>query len=226
MSPAAFPAFRAALFDLDGTLVRTFIDFAGLRGDLLELARENGLPPVFSERDDILEIADGIRSVGGATLYNEALRRIVRREEAGCENPEIVEGASHLLTTLRKKGRVPVAVVTRNCRTVSDRLLTRMDLPCDLLVAREDTLEYKPHPEPLLYACRALGVAPSECIMTGDLWADIAAGRAAGVAATIGVRWSYLPADRFARCAPDFEVSSLREASRLILGAAKSVSSE
>jgi phosphoglycolate phosphatase len=44
----------------------------------------------------------------------------------------------------------------------------------------------KPHPEPLLYAAKAMGVQPSECLMIGDTTIDVRTGLAAG-AQTVGV---------------------------------------
>ena len=217
----SFPAYRAALFDLDGTLTRTFIDFEAMRGDLRRLADAADLTDAIARTDDILEIAARLGALGGAKLYVEAMRLLERREQEGCARPEPIEGAIELLRQLRDERGIPVAIITRNCRAVSEDLLRRMNLPHDLLIAREDTQEFKPHPEPLLRACRALAISPSETFMAGDLWADIAAGRAAQVAATIGIRWPYLPVDRFARCPPDFEVTSLIEASSLILGRVK-----
>lgn len=216
MPNVLFPAYRAVLFDLDGTLVRTFIDFPAMRDDLRQLAKERGIADDLNGTDDILEMAARLGQTGGDALYAEAMRLLIAREEEGCANPEPIEGASELLRHLREERSVKIAIITRNCRAVSAKLLRRMDLSHDLLIAREDTAEFKPHPAPLLLACKILDVPPAESLMVGDLWADIAAGRAAPVAATIGIRWPYLPADRFARCPPDYEVESLTEASSLM----------
>jgi phosphoglycolate phosphatase-like HAD superfamily hydrolase len=44
----------------------------------------------------------------------------------------------------------------------------------------------KPHPEPLLFAAREMGVQPEECLMIGDTTIDIRTGKSAG-AQTVGV---------------------------------------
>jgi phosphoglycolate phosphatase-like HAD superfamily hydrolase len=93
----------------------------------------------------------------------------------------------------------------------------RFDLPHDLLIAREDTVRFKPDPEPLLRALNAFGVAPENAVMVGDLWPDIAAGRACGVALTVGIQWPHDPPGRFMRCPPDVEVASLGEAAAVLL---------
>jgi phosphoglycolate phosphatase-like HAD superfamily hydrolase len=211
------PDYSAVLFDLDGTLVRTFIDFPAMREDMHYLARKRNQEAAVGDTDDILEMAARLREHGGESLYAEAMRWLIQREEEGCANPERIDGASELLYLLRDKLGVKVAIITRNCRSVSEKLLERMNLPHDLLVAREDTAEFKPHPEPVLRACRNFLTPPSKAIMVGDLWADIASGSAAGVASTIGIRWPYLPKDRFDRCPPDFLVESLLDVSLLLI---------
>ncbi len=220
MSP---PDLDAALFDLDGTLVRTFIDFPALLGAVRAVAENHGAGDATQSEIDVLQVvATGTaflnaHKVGSGALFaRDAFAVIEQREADGCAHPEAVDGATELLDTLRARG-VRVAVITRNCRRVSEDLIARMGLRTDLLIAREDTREFKPHPAPILQACADLGVAPERCAMTGDLWADIASGRAAGVGVTVGIQWAHDPPDRFARAAPDYVVGSLQEAARLLV---------
>jgi phosphoglycolate phosphatase len=218
------PPIRAALFDLDGTLVRTFIDFPAMRRDVLALAERWGAADAVVGETDILEIvAKTAAAVGpddGRRARAEAYALLEEREREGCARPEPVVGAADLLRRLRGEHRTPVAVITRNARAVAEELIAGQNLVCDVLIAREDTDEFKPHPAPLLRACEQLGVAPQHAAMTGDLWADMAAGRAAGAAFTVGIQWAHDPPGRFASCPPDYEVPSLEDAAGLLLGAA------
>jgi len=211
---------RAALFDLDGTLVRTFIDFPAMRRAMQDLSARWGTSAMTAGHEDILgiveQMAEALGPERGKDARCEAYALLEAMEETGCAHPEPIVGASDLLRYLRRERGIRIAIITRNCRRVSERLLARMDLEHDLLVAREDTPEYKPHPVPLLFACRHLGVAPSDAVMVGDLWADIAAGRAAGVRFTLGIHWPHDPPDRFIGCPPDAEVASLAEAAVLL----------
>lgn len=212
---------RAALFDLDGTLVRTFIDFARMRSEMRALSARLGTEAATAGEDDILGIiarmSAAVGDPGGAAVRREAYDRLEALEREGCAHAEPVAGARELLAALRNDKRVSVAIITRNCRSVALDLVRRFDLEHDLLVAREDTARFKPDPAPLLRALKVFGVAPEQAVMVGDLWPDIAAGRACGVALTIGIQWPYDPPGRFARCAPDAEVASLEEAARLLL---------
>jgi phosphoglycolate phosphatase len=200
------------LFDLDGTLARTFIDFPAMRAAMRALSARHGTASATAGEDDILEIvakmAAALGGADGARARAEAYAVLAALEAEGCAHPEPVEGAAALLRRLRGGRGLPVAIITRNCRAVSEDLLHRLALEHDLLVAREDVAHFKPHPEPVLHACRAFGVAPADAVMVGDLWADVAAGRAAGTR-TVGIQWPHDPPDRFARCRPDIEVPSL-----------------
>jgi phosphoglycolate phosphatase len=211
---------RAALFDLDGTLVRTFIDFPAMRRAMRDLSDRWGTTAATAGHDDILGIVErmteALGPAQGEGARREAYALLEAMEQEGCAHPEPVPGASDLLRSLRRVRGIRIAIITRNCRRIAESLLDRMDLEHDLLVAREDTPEYKPHPAPLLFACRHLGVAPSDALMVGDLWADVAAGRAASVRFTIGIQWPHDPPDRFARCPPDVEVTSLAAAAALL----------
>lgn len=213
---------RAALFDLDGTLVRTFIDFPAMRQEMQAFSHRWGTTEATAQTEDILEIVAAMaRALGGRRgeeARQQAYAILEAMEAEGCRHAERVEGASELLLHLRQKRNVKIGIITRNCRRVSEDLLARMNLPHDVLIAREDTVEFKPHPAPILAACSNLGVTPGDTTMTGDLWADIAAGRAAQVHVTIGIQWPHDPPARFQRCRPDFEVGSLSEAAQLLMG--------
>ena len=71
----------------------------------------------------------------------------------------------------------------------------------------------KPKPGMLLEAAREQGIDLSRSFMVGDRWRDVAAGKAAGCK-TIFVDYSY--AESLEK-PPDFVVTSLLEASKLIL---------
>jgi phosphoglycolate phosphatase len=170
--------------------------------------------------DDVLEMVAQMVAALAEPVASEARRRAFATLEAmevvGCAHPQSIDGATELLTALQARG-VQVAIITRNCRRVAMDLTARMSLPHDLLIAREDTIHFKPHPEPLLHALQSFAVPPENAVMVGDLWADIAAGKAAQVGGTIGIQWPHDPPNRFARCEPDVTVVGLREIFPLLL---------
>jgi pyrophosphatase PpaX len=57
----------------------------------------------------------------------------------------------------------------------------------NVVITGADTVNHKPHPEPIELALRKLGVKPNQAVMVGDLPADIQAAKSAKLAAAIGV---------------------------------------
>jgi phosphoglycolate phosphatase len=75
-----------------------------------------------------------------------------------------------------------------------------------------DTLAHrKPHPEPLLHACRALSLLPDQVIYVGDDLRDIESARAAGIV-SIAALWGYRePGDDPARWGADHCLAQARD---------------
>ncbi len=197
---------RAVLFDLDGTLVETHIDFPAMRCAMRTLALMADVPEAAIAGKDILAIveaaADHLTTRGdeGAALRRSAFARLEEMEVAGCAHPTLLPGAEELLTHLQSEGR-SVGIVTRNCRRVAQSLVRRFGLPHDVLLSRDDVRRTKPDPQHLWDALTRLGSTPPASVMAGDHWMDVQAGRAAGCAATIGVLGAH-DAEWFAPCPP------------------------
>jgi HAD superfamily hydrolase (TIGR01509 family) len=154
---------RGLIFDLDGTLVDSGLDF-----DLMR--REMGLP----EKQPILEALDlleeGRRSECWAVLS--------RHEREGAERATLMPGVAELIELLTARG-IHRAVFTRNGRQAALRTLERLGLAFDPVVAREDA-PAKPDPTGIWKVCAAWGLRPHEVAMVGDYLFDIEAGRRAG----------------------------------------------
>jgi len=200
---------RAVLFDLDGTLVDSGIDFGRMRREMLELAAELGCDPAPLAGADILEIRDRAcaRAVDAAEAIRRAEARLVRIEREALERSTLVPGARELLEELRERS-VGIGIVTRNCREIAVDSLDRYRLPYDVLVAREDTPRVKPHPEHLLRALAALGVPAAAAAIVGDGRMDLEAGRAGGLR-TVGYLTTERPAGYFDGLEPSFVISHL-----------------
>lgn len=226
-----FTDLQAALFDLDGTLIETHIDFPLMKREMLALAARYGVDAEPLAALDILGIVEaaqeGLKAVGrteeGRRLRREAFALLEAIEVSHCANPVEIPGAAELLARLRAQG-VRVGIVTRNCRAVSERLLAAGNLVCDALVTRDDVPRTKPDPGHLLAALQELGVGrrgagagdptsdprrPAPWLMVGDHWMDIQAGKAAGMR-TVGLRRGRAAAF-FAPAPPDLLVNELVE---------------
>lgn len=203
----------AALFDLDGTLIETHIDFPAMTQAMREMAQNAGVPASVLDGKDILGLVAaasqeiGSRGGDGTAFRRQAFARLEEMEVEGCARPRLLPGSDALLTALRERN-IKVAVVTRNCRRVSSALLARFGLPHDLLLTRDDVPRAKPDPDHLRRALAFLDVPPEFALMAGDHFMDIQAGGAAGCAVTVGVLGTH-DASWFAPCPPTLLVRDL-----------------
>lgn len=182
---------KAVLFDLDGTLADTAPDL----GHALNLQRErHGLPPLPQEiiRPYASHGTVGLFDIGfGLTPQDE--RFAPMREEYLalytanlCLHTTLFPGMAELLDQLEDKG-IPWGVVTNKPARFTEPLLELLGLigRAASVVSGDTCPHPKPHPEPLLYAAREIGLAPQSCLYVGDAERDIEAARAAGMPALI-----------------------------------------
>jgi len=222
MTPLLDPV-DAVLFDLDGTLVETNIDFPLMKREMLALSARYGLDTAGLVGLDILAIVDAaagmLRSAGrhedAHDLWIIAMQRLEEIEMRHARETRSIPFARELVLRLKERG-IRVGIVTRNCRRASETSLEMTGIRPDVLVCREDTQRHKPHPEPLRTALNALGARPEASVMVGDHLMDIQSGRAAGMR-TIGFLRGTRPPDFFDGVRPDLVVRDLAEALRAIV---------
>jgi len=211
-----FTGLRAALFDLDGTLIETHIDFGLMKRQMLHLAESAGLDPAHLRDLDILAIVEKSRDElehrsgpeTAARFRSKAFALLEEIEVSHCANPVEIPGAAELLQTLESRD-IPVAIVTRNCRTVSERLVNRAGLTHRALLTRDDVPLTKPDPAHLRAALVALGLPQTPHVMVGDHWMDVQGGQAAGMR-TVGILRGRQPS-YFDPAPPDLHVHELAD---------------
>ncbi len=178
---------RTVLFDLDGTLVDTAPDLA-LALNLLR--EEMGLRPLPFE-----QIRPQV-SHGGTALIRLGFDR--QPEEAEFEplrqrflalyqqhlttHTRLFPGMEQLLNRL-EQSNIRWGVVTNKPGWLTTPLMQQLQLEqrAGCIVSGDTLPQSKPHPAPMLHACRQTGSTPAECIYIGDAQRDIEAGRAAGM---------------------------------------------
>ena len=183
-------AVRAVLLDLDGTLLDTAPEFAAAAADMLS---ELGLDPVDPLR--VREfIGKGIPHLVRRTLEASLGRAPDERrvgsamegfffhyaKRNGCmakPYPGVLEG----ITELRAKG-FALACVTNKTAQFTIPLLEATGLAgfFPVVVSGDTMPKKKPAPDPLLEACRRLGIPALEALMISDSRNDALAARAAG----------------------------------------------
>lgn len=208
------------MFDLDGTLIETHINFPAMTQAMRRMTEEAGVASHLVEGRDILSIVEAAQNElnrlgqDGEAFRQGAFAVLEEIEVEGCSRPILLHGTVECLMELRQRG-VAVGIVTRNCRRVAAGLLTQFDIPHAVLLTRDDVRRAKPHPEHLHEALTLLGAVPEQAMMVGDHWMDVQAGIAAGCAVTIGVLGKH-SADWFAPYPPDCLVRDLSKISTLL----------
>ena len=217
-----FSGLRAALFDLDGTLIETHIDFVLMKRETLSLAGECGIDTRELSHLDILSIVEAGRDQLSLTSGLESALLFRRRafslleeiEVSHCATPVEIPGAAQLLCELESRG-IGVGIVTRNCRTVANQLIRFAGLRHGALLTRDDVPRTKPDPMHLWSAIELLGLLQSNAgdarsfLMVGDHWMDVNAGKLAGMR-TIGILRGK-PPETFQPAMPDLLVDELAE---------------
>ncbi len=156
---------RCVLFDMDGTLYQSDIDFLGLRAEL-------GLPR------DGMPILTQLQSAPAETR-RLGIERLHALEAAGAEAARPMPGAQDLLTWLRSRG-VRCGLVTNNTRRSVETILSRHPLPLDVVLTRDDG-RTKPDPHLIREGMQRLGSTRLRTAVVGDTHLDAIAAYAAGV---------------------------------------------
>jgi HAD superfamily hydrolase (TIGR01549 family) len=110
-----------------------------------------------------------------------------RNPEALDEIPhDMVPGVQDMLVTLARD--FPMCTISTGHVPRIERFLQHYGVREHFaaVVGAQTTARMKPHPEPLLFAAKAMGVEPQHCLMIGDTTIDIRTGTSSG-AQTVGV---------------------------------------
>lgn len=208
-----FEGVRAVLFDMDGTLVETNIDFPLMKREMLALGEMHGIPASELQGLDILAVVDHVTSRLSAkdaqSVRQEAFDRLEQIELIHSEDAKPIDCASELINALEETG-IKVAIVTRNCRSAVRLSLEKAGIHSDVLLTRDDVPRTKPHPDHLLQALDMLAARPEEAVTIGDHWMDVRAGKAAGTR-TVGFLRPDRPQDFFEVEMPDLVIRDLAE---------------
>lgn len=169
-----FKNIKAAIFDLDGTLIDSMwvwskididylsqrgIDFpSDLRKEIEHLSFEDTALH-FKKRFLIGDSVEEIMSTWNNIAYKEYL-----------ENITIKPGAKEFLHSLKKSG-IKIALATSNCYTLLEVALKRFELYeyFDVIVTTDEASRSKAFPDVYLLAAEKLNVTPENCVVFEDI---------------------------------------------------------
>lgn len=191
---------HAVLFDMDGTLLDTALDFIAVT-NAMRTAR--GLAPVPDQQ--IRDVVSGGARAMVLSAFDvdplseafEALRlEFLDRYQDHCAiESHLYEGMEQLLFEIEQADLI-WGVVTNKPVRFAKPIMERLGLAgrSAVLVCPDHVSKSKPDPEPMLLACSLLNLDPSTVLFVGDDLRDIESGRSAGTK-TAAVRYGYIHPD-------------------------------
>ncbi|MDT8388339.1 MAG: phosphoglycolate phosphatase [Thiogranum sp.] len=193
--------FDTVLFDLDGTLLDTAPDLANALNAVLE---SNGRAPLPFER------IRPVVSNGGAALIQlgfgldathvdfPPLRQqfLDHYQQHLAEHTRLFPGMEDVLLHIETQG-LTWGVVTNKPAWLTDPLLEalQLDKRAAGIVSGDTVKQCKPHPAPLLHACKLIGSTPQRCLFVGDALRDIQAGLSARMSTLVALFGYIVEAD-------------------------------
>ncbi|WP_454692218.1 phosphoglycolate phosphatase [Achromobacter aloeverae] len=183
--------FRAALLDLDGTLLDSIPDLAmaanAMRVELgMDVLREDVIATFVGKGVDNLVRRTLAASLEGEAcdeaLFQRALESFYRHYHlVNGDKAVVFDGVLDGLKAMRELG-LKLAVVTNKPTEFTLPLLQRTGLAgfFQAVVCGDTCERKKPDPQPVQHACALLDVAPEYAVTIGDSLNDTQAGRGAG----------------------------------------------
>ncbi|AIT62841.1 Phosphoglycolate phosphatase [Coxiella burnetii str. Namibia] len=190
----------AVFFDLDGTLLDTAPDLADALNQLLNKHGRDPLP-LKVIRPTVAQGTRGILANGFSINQTDPRFNPLRDEflsiYQSCltNKTTYFDGMAEVLEYLDVHA-IPWGVVTNKPGWLARPLLNHFKLTrrYRCLISGDQLANRKPHPEPLLFACKTVDVQPHTALYVGDTEGDIQAAKAAGMLA-VAATYGYLSAN-------------------------------
>jgi HAD superfamily hydrolase (TIGR01549 family) len=163
--PTSITPIHGVIFDLDGTLISSNLNFASLK-QTLACPLEN----------DLLHFVDALTD---ATARENAKRFICDHEMQDAQHAIALSGAVELVQFLTQR-EIPMAVVTRNSKPAAELKMSQNNLPIKMLISRED-YPPKPAPDALLAIAEGWQLPTETILYVGDYLYDIQAAKNANM---------------------------------------------
>jgi phosphoglycolate phosphatase len=183
---------KAVVFDLDGTLVDSKIDYERMAGKIRVVLSEAGVPEErLTDRRKIYQIIRGGDKVLAEMGVDPKKRPAITSEMERIMNQTELEGAylskpmrnsAETLRALKERG-LGIGIATRGCSeyAVESMKLTGLTDYVDKCLARDEVPYPKPDPRHLLDVLTHLGVEPKQVFYVGDTPTDLETAEAAKV---------------------------------------------
>jgi len=184
---------KAVLFDLDGTLLDTANDLGIALNRLRASHAETDLP---------LELIRPAAGKGCKGLLKLGLNMEESHPDFAQFSDKLLDYyLEHLLDTTRlfagmelvleylENANIPWGIVTNKPGKFTQKLVDGLQLSsrAGCIISGDTLPNRKPHPEPILHACKLLQHQPADCLYVGDAEIDMIASKMAGTASLVAL---------------------------------------
>lgn len=199
MQPMQRPDIKAILFDLDGTLADTAPDMSRAINRLRieegfePLPAEDIRPQVSNGSLGLVKLAFGITPDTDVKNFEQLRDRFLDLYAGDiCQGTGLFDGMAEVLEHLEALN-MPWGIVTNKPEFLTTPLVEKMGLTqrSGSTISGDSIPQRKPHPAPLLLACREIATDPQRCLYLGDAERDIQAARAARMPNAVA-GWGYI----------------------------------
>lgn len=211
-------AYKAYIFDLDGTLVDTLGSISYFANRALE---KYGFQPIDREKYRYL-VGNGAKKLvwrmlreNGSERQEDFDRVLPYYNQSYDDAPtylaEPYPGIRELLSDLKRSG-IRLGVLSNKPHSTTCQIIDALfeKGTFDIVYGQREGVPLKPDPTALLEMLRQLGAAPEECVYCGDTATDMQTGKAAGTF-TVGVLWGFRDREELLKNHADAIVSSAGE---------------
>ena len=193
--------YKAAIFDLDGTLIDSLVDLADSANEMLA---GFGFPRhdldkyryfVGNGSRKLIERCLPAEKAADSAFVDEALAKYKRCYDKNLTHKTICyEGIMDMLTALQAK-HIPLGICTNKHQSAADiivdKLFPKKDMFVSVIGDCKD-MPRKPDPKKVLLIAAKMGVKPVEVAYFGDTSVDMDTANNAGML-SIGVTWGFRP---------------------------------
>jgi HAD superfamily hydrolase (TIGR01509 family) len=199
---------KAVLFDWDGTLLDSFhADSSAYLAMFAEMGVTWGLEELSQHYSP--NWYDVYRAAGLPKHHWDAADAAWRKHYSGFR-PKLIPGARKVLTAVGRRYKLGLVTSGDRDRVLRQLREFRLAKSFQARVCSGDTKHKKPHPGPLNFALKCIGLKPAQCIYVGDSPEDVQMARSAHVR-VIGVLGPFPTEARLRAAKPDLLLNSIAD---------------
>lgn len=201
---------HAIVFDFDGVLADTALDIAA---SIRATQRQYGVPEMTTPEimsfvgwgaKHLIEHTVPVEEARGAEVLAWYKDYYAAHP---CDETVLYPGIRDVLAGFQARG-VKMSVVSNKPEPLTRMIVDKLDISryFTRVIGPESVTRMKPDPEGLLLCAKAMDADPANCMMVGDSYTDIEAGKAAGFGCTCAVFYGYGNKQKLEAVGADFAV--------------------